>query len=175
MSPQRRAVTLMIAALLSAAAGSVSAQRAPDGQTTPIERSVLDPQDQYQAGVDALDAGKYAEAIRYFNGVLQVQRNHPRTLFRLGQAKEGLGDLKGAAEAYRRALRADPTLFLVTRNLALVEVKLGETDAARADLATLQKRAAACANPCIEAQYVNGAIKDVQAALNGPSPAGAGG
>lgn len=157
---------MMGAGLAAAQAGGVMIGKIP-----PIQKSVIDPNKEYQAGLEALRTGQYADAERDFSAVLQVEHGHPRTLFRLGEARQGLGDDVGAASAYADALKADQTLFLVRRALALTDIRLGRTDDAKAELERLTSQAARCDPDCSVQPYVETAVSDVRAALADPSRA----
>lgn len=170
---RRTSAAILAAALMWTLGAAAWAQTAGVmiGKIPPIQKSVVDPNQEYQAGLEALRTGQYAAAARAFTAVLQVEHNHPRTLFRLGEARQGQGDDPGAAEAYGDALKADPSLFLVRRALALTDIRLGRTDAAKAELERLTVQAARCDPDCSIQPYVESAASDVRAALADPTRA----
>jgi Flp pilus assembly protein TadD len=176
MAGKRSFGVLALMAVSSLSAGAVAAAPFSQGPVvgSTLKRTVVDPTADYDAGVEALDAGRYAEAERLFENVRRAEPRHARTLFRLGQAKEGLGDLEGAASDYQSALKIDPTLFLVTRALAIVDVKRGRLDEARAELDSLKRQSDACATTCAEGPYLTTAITEVEAAMPTGAQAAAG-
>ena len=129
-----------------------------------------DPAAEYAKGVEALQANNYKAAEKAFRNVLEVSPRDANTLYLLGNAKAGAGDLKGAAKAYEKALKVKPDMIAAQRDYAVTLVKLGEKDKAAAQLAALNQRDAACAGACPEAAELKAAIAAVNAA-SGPSAA----
>ena len=132
---------------------------------------MYDPVEEYRNGVADLQAGKFKEAERDFDHVVEVAPKSADALFMLGMAKTGRGDLKGAARSYEKSLRIDPKQIGAARELAITDVKLGQTDKAQAQLEMLKARATACADACPEASDLKAAIGAVEAATTAPAAA----
>jgi tetratricopeptide (TPR) repeat protein len=135
-----------------------------------------DPAIEYRDGLAALQAGKFRDAERSFDNALTVDPRNADTLFMLGMAKAGRGDLKGAAHAYEKSLKIDDNQIPARREYAVALARLGQADKAQAQLAILKARADACADACAEAPDLKAALAAVQAALSpaaaAPKPAG---
>ena len=133
-----------------------------------MEAPQYDPVVEYQDGLAALKAGDYKAAERDFDHVLDVAPDNAPTLFLMGLAQSGQGNFRGAQRSYTHSLRADPKPVAVRRELALTWIKLGQPDKARAELATLQTRASACAGTCPDAADLQAAIDAINAGLAPP-------
>ena len=121
--------------------------------------------EEYRNGVADLQAGKFKEAERDFDHVVEVAPKSADALFMLGMAKTGRGDLKGAARSYEKSLKIEPQQIRSARELAITDAKLGQADKAQAQLGALKARAATCADTCPEAADLKAAIDAVNAAL----------
>lgn len=139
-----------------------------------------DPSAEYQKGLAALNAGKWAEARRAFDNVLSVVPNDANSAYLAGVASDGLGKPKDARRYYERTIRLDRDRLDAHRGLALALVKLGQKDKAQAELDVLKAEAAKCAGSCASAATIDAAVKDVTDALAGlqvglvvPVPSGA--
>jgi tetratricopeptide (TPR) repeat protein len=127
-----------------------------------------DPAAEYQKGLAALTASRYAEARRAFDHVQQVVPTDANSAYLAGVASDGLEKPKDARRYYERAMRIDHGRIDVHRGLALALVKLGEKDKAQAELDFLKAEAAKCAaTTCGAADSIEAAVKDVTAALSG--------
>jgi tetratricopeptide (TPR) repeat protein len=137
-----------------------------------------DPAVEYQRGTVDLQAGKYRDAIRDFQHVVDASPHAASGWLMLGMSKSGAGDEKGAEKAYEKSVKLDDTLVQAHRELALSLIKLKEMDKASAELALLKSKAAACNDTCSDAADLKSAIADVQTALGSgptaanPAPAG---
>lgn len=129
-----------------------------------------DPVEEYRNGVADLQAGKFKDAERDFDHVLEVAPKSADALFMQGLARTGRGDLKGAARDYEKSLRVDPGQIRAMRELAITDAKLGQADKAQVQLATLRAKATTCADACAEAADLRAAIGAVEAAVT-PSAA----
>jgi tetratricopeptide (TPR) repeat protein len=136
------------------------------GMSMPSTQAPLyDPVEEYRNGVADLQAGRFKDAERDFDHVLDTAPKNADALFMLGMAKTGRGDLKGAARSYEKALKADPKQIRALRELAITEAKLGEADKAQTQLAMLKTQAASCADACADAADLKAAVGAVEAAL----------
>lgn len=163
--------TLVGAALPAAAlasGGGMGGMTPPPGPSAMggPSQPAFDPATEYQAGMAALQAGKFRDAESHFNNVITVDANDYDTWFGLGMAKAGHGDLKGAQRAYEKALKIDATQVGARRELAVTLAKENQPDAAKAQLAVLQQAAQTCGTTCPQSADLTAAIATVQAALS---------
>lgn len=135
-----------------------------------VQTPRYDPVVEYRNGLADLRSGKFRDAERDFDHVLDAAPKNPDALFMMGMAKVGLGDLKGAARAYEKSLKADPGRVAAARELAITDARLGQTDKADVQLEALKARATTCADTCPEGPDLKAAIEAVEAAV-GPKPA----
>jgi tetratricopeptide (TPR) repeat protein len=178
-------VTIRTALCGAAAAVALAAMLAPVGASASgggmggggggmpsMTEPAFDPAVEYQKGVDALEAGKFRDAERHFDNALSADPSNAQTLYMMGLAKAGHGDLKGAAHAYERSLKFDSHQIQARREYAVTLAKLGQADKAQAQLAILKTRADACGDTCSDAADLKAALAAVQAALS-PAPGAA--
>ena len=171
-------------ALCGVAAGALAVMLAPGdasasgggmgggGGLPSVTQPTFDPAVEYQQGEAALQAGKFRDAERHFDNALSADPDNAQTLYMMGLAKAGHGDMKGAAHAYERSLKVDGQQIQARRDYAVTLVKLGQADKAQAQLAILKTRADACGDTCPEAGDLRAALAAVQAALS-PAPGAA--
>jgi tetratricopeptide (TPR) repeat protein len=126
----------------------------------------------YRKGVIALKAGEYRQAIASFDRALIIAPKDSNTWTMLGISKEGAGDLKGAFEAYEKAVQYKDDNIAARQRLGVTAAKLGRTDQAQAALADLQKRSSACGPRCPSVDKLKSAVAVVtQAIAQGPDAA----
>jgi tetratricopeptide (TPR) repeat protein len=136
------------------------------GMSAPApQQPMYDPVEEYRNGIGDLQAGKFKDAQRDFDHVLDAAPRNADALFMMGMAKSGGGDLKGAARFYEKALKVDNGQIRAMRELAITDAKLGQADKAQAQLTTLKAKAATCADACPEAADLKAAIGAVEAAM----------
>lgn len=155
-------VTMMTAPVLANGGGGGGGGGAPSGST-----EQYDPAAEYQAGIAALSASKFADARRAFDRVLSVVPNDANTTYLAAVASDGMGKPKDAKRYYERTIRIDKNRTDAHRGLALALVKLGDKDKAQGELDFLKAAAAKCAGTCASTADLDSAIKDVTAALAG--------
>ena len=126
---------------------------------------MYDAADEYRAGMNAYQAGKFKDAARSFDHATEAAPGEASGWRMLGMARSGADDPKGAARAFERALKIDPNAIDTRRDYALALSQLKMTDKASAQLAILQTRATACNDSCSEAGDLKAAISQVEAAL----------
>ena len=124
-----------------------------------------DPKIEYAKGFTDVNLGRFAEAEREFKNALSVKPHDPKTLFMLGEARIGQGDVPGAAEAFEKALKYDPQQIVIRTEYAVALAKLGRTDQAQSQLAVLKARADACGSNCGEAADLKAALDRVETNL----------
>ncbi len=120
---------------------------------------------EYRKGVDALQAQRYAEAKKAFTHVLGVAPRDANANYLAGLASAGLGDLKGARRHYERAVKSDPAMVAARQELGATYVKLGDTQKAQAELASLNAMAEKCGETCAKAADLKAAVAAVNAAI----------
>jgi tetratricopeptide (TPR) repeat protein len=120
---------------------------------------------EYRKGVDAVQAGKFDDAVDIFNGVLEKTPNDANALYFLGVAREGRKDLGGAGSAFEAAVKADPDSVRAWQELGVVQAKMGQTDKAKVTLEELKRLDAACAGTCAKSVDLKTGVAKVQAAI----------
>jgi len=120
-----------------------------------------DPKIEYAKGYTDVNLGRFREAEREFRNALSVQPRNPKTLFMLGEALIGQGDVKGAAGAFEKAVRYDPKQITIRTEYAVALAKTGQTDKAQAQFDVLKARADACSATCADAADLKAALDRV--------------
>jgi tetratricopeptide (TPR) repeat protein len=165
------AATVLLAGLTSAALAN-GGGGGGGGEMPSMSAPQYDPAVEYQKGVAALDASRFAEARRAFDNVLAVAPKDANSAFLAGVASDALDKPKDAKRYYERAVKNDGERVDAHRGLALALVKLADRPKAQAQLDWLTAKATACAGTCANAAAIDAAIKDIQTALAGqPSAA----
>jgi len=159
------ALALVATPLAAWASGGGGGGMSTGGGMPSVQAPLYDPVEEYRNGVADLQAGKFKEAERDFDHVVEVAPKNADALFMLGMAKTGRGDLKGAARAYEKSLRVDPGQIRAVRELAITDAKLGQADKAQVQLTALKAKAMTCADACAEAADLKAAIGAVEAAM----------
>ncbi len=95
----------------------------------------------------AIDSFRGAIALEDKANTLPEQRD-PDVPYNLGMLYLNRGDLRGARGAFERSLEADPTNFQAHYRLGLVELQMGNEEAARQRLSLLET--AAASNPEVQ-------------------------
>jgi len=83
-----------------------------------------------EVGRLAVRVGRLKDAGEIYEQILQRHPDSPEALNGMGVVLAQLGDLNGAADAFRKALVLRPEDMPATRNLALATTLIGKTDAA---------------------------------------------
>ncbi|CAG1015060.1 MAG: tetratricopeptide repeat protein [Rhizobiaceae bacterium] len=105
----------------------------------------LDDDSIYEAGRDLAMAGRYGEAIAVLS--LAADKSDPRILNYLGYSHRKQGRVLVGLGYYQEALLADPDYTLVREYLGEAYLQLGDLEAARGQLAEIEKR---CGSGCAE-------------------------
>ena len=124
---------------------------------------------EYRKAIQALDSRNFKDADKALTHVLDVAPNEPNSLFAMGLAKTGENDLKGAARYFDKVVRVSPGHPGARRELALTEIKLGQSDKAGVELGNLKGDAAKCADVCPQAAALKTDIAQVEAAMAPPA------
>jgi tetratricopeptide (TPR) repeat protein len=122
---------------------------------------------EYRKAVDAVEAGKFAEAETMLLKVIEAAPGDSNALYFLGLAREGTKDLDGAQAAFGAAIQIDAENVRALQELGVVQAKMGQADKAKATLAELKKRDAACAGSCAKAADLKAGVAKVEAAIGG--------
>jgi tetratricopeptide (TPR) repeat protein len=99
-----------------------------DATYTPTPRYVNTPHPgdvNFEQGLAALDNQDWAEAARFFESQLTANPQSPDTIYYLGKAELGLGDLTAALAAFERSLAIDPKFAPAYLGRAEVGIALG--------------------------------------------------
>jgi tetratricopeptide (TPR) repeat protein len=137
------------------------------GEMPSISTPQYDPAVEYQKGVAALNASRFAEARRAFDNVLSVAPKDANSAFLAGLASDSLDKPKDAKRYYERAVRNDGERVDAHRGLALALVKLADRPKAQVQLDWLTAKATVCAGKCANSAAIDAAIKDIQTAMAG--------
>jgi tetratricopeptide (TPR) repeat protein len=129
--------------------------------------AAYDPKIEYAKGYTDLNLGRFGQAEQDFKNALSVEPRNPKTLFMLGEALIGQGDLSGAVDAFEKAVKYDPQQIIIRTEYAVALAKLGRTDKAGAQLAVIKARADSCHEGCAQASDYKAALDRVQAAMAG--------
>jgi Flp pilus assembly protein TadD len=133
--------TLFTVVLLAA---SASAQNLPAGTheaDSPSSRDAAS--DQVRTAESALERGDFAAAISALKPLAAAQPKNAHILYDLGFAEEHSGDDVAAAEAYKAAIAADPSLAEPQIALGLLDARNGRLDAAHNELESVGNLAGA--------------------------------
>jgi tetratricopeptide (TPR) repeat protein len=156
ISPAKLAAFAAAAAIVAAAAPFALAMPSGGGggmgggsmSSTPRE----DPQAAYQAGVAALRAQNYGEAIRNFRTARRALPNDSMINYALGLAYSGNGDTDEAREAFERSAHDDNGPPAAHLQLGLIYIQQGNHDAAVAQQTALAEMISACDAACGDAR-----------------------
>ena len=161
--------SLIVAVIAAVAIAPTTALAIPAaGETVNVPHNFqpgYDTYAEYHDGLADLKAGRYRDAEVHFNHMLLMVPTDADSMFFLGMARAGQGNLDGARKAFRDTLRIDPHRVFARRELALTLIKLGQADKARVELSVLRQQSAECGGTCSEADHYAEAIQSVQAAL----------
>jgi len=109
------------------------------------KKGELDDDSIYDAGRDLAMHGRYGEAIAVLS--LAADKSDPRILNYLGYSHRKQGRVLVGLGYYEEALRADPDYTLVREYMGEAHLQLGDVEAARKQLAEIEKR---CGKGCAE-------------------------
>jgi len=143
---------LIAAAAIIAFAFAGPALAAPSGgggaSPAPSASPREDPQAAYQAGVTALNAQNYREAIRQFRNARRALPNSGTINYALGVAYNGAGESDEARESFERAARADDAPAATRLQLGLIHIAQGQRDQAVAQQSALAQLITDCDAAC---------------------------
>jgi tetratricopeptide (TPR) repeat protein len=151
---------------LAAGSGGGGGGSMPSGSS-----SRQDPAAAYQAGVTALQAQNYREAVRQFRTARRAAPNDGTINYALGLALVGENDHAEARGAFERAARADNAPAGARLQLGLVFLQLGQRDNAVGQQSELAAMIAACDAACGDARraQLQAAHQQLTQALTAPA------
>jgi len=169
------ATKIAIALACAAAAAAPFALAAPSGGSmggTPPTASGEDPQAAYQAGVAALNARDYAEAIRHFRTARRALPNDGTVNYALGVAYIGAEQQDEALQAFARAARAEGAPAGTRLQMGLIYLQRGDLDAAQEQQAALGVQIEDCDASCGDQRraQLQAALDQLTAAIETQSP-----
>lgn len=121
------------------------------GGAMPSGQSV-DPAAEYRAGIAALQAENWREAIQHFRAVLRVAPNDTATNYVYGYALLRNDDARGARRPLERATRDDNAPADAWVQLTRTYIAINDPEKAHEQLAEINARIEACAASCSEAR-----------------------
>ena len=132
-----------------------------------------DPRAAYQAGVAALNAQNYQEAVRQFRTARRAAPSDGLINFALGLALVGAGETDDARGAFERSVRASNAPAAARLQLGLLYLQGGDRERAVEQQASLQEAINDCDASCGDQRraQLQAAYDQLTAALNAPPAA----
>jgi tetratricopeptide (TPR) repeat protein len=157
----------MLAAPMAFAAGSGGGGASMS--STPSSRE--DPQVSYQAGVAAMNAQNYREAIRQFRAARRGLPDNSTINFALGRAYVGNNEDGEAQDAFERAIADSAAPVGAWLELGRLHLRAGRREQAVAIQTTLTQKVSACDAACGDARraQLNAALTQLTQALDAPA------
>ena len=177
MTPNKLLIGAVLAcALLAApsalASGAGSAGMSSSGMSSTPRGGDRDPAVAYQAGVAALQAHNYTEAVRQFRIAQHAAPNNGTVNYALGLSYLGSNDKNNARDSLRRAVQDTSAPVGAHLQLALVSIDLGDRNAAVEQQTWAQHAVSACDAACGDARrgLLQSTYNQITQALNPPAP-----
>jgi tetratricopeptide (TPR) repeat protein len=169
-------LTLVALALACAAAPAAMADGGGGGgmsSSAPSAGSREDPTAAYQAGVAALNAQNYEEAVRQFRSARRAAPSDGLINFALGLALLGAGETDDARGAFQRSVRASNAPAGARLQLGLLYLQGGDREHAVEQQAALQEAINDCDDRCGDSRraQLQAAYDQLTTALNAPPAA----
>lgn len=134
-----------------ACSGAAQAQMGGmDMSPSPMGQEQGDPTVPFHNGIAAFDAGDYPKAIRELLKARAARPDDGNINYALGMAYSASTKKKEAKQAFQRAVRDRGAPVGAYLQLGLVSLELGDRPTATAQLASLDKKLAACGAGCSE-------------------------
>ena len=169
---------LIALALILAGAGAPAALADGGGggggmMTGPSSSPGESPAAAYQAGVAALNAQNYTEAVRQLRTARRAAPNDGIINFALGLAYVGAGETDDARGAFERSVRASNAPAGARLQLGLLYLQAGDREHATEQQAALQEAISRCDARCGDQRraQLQAAYDQLTAALNAPPAA----
>ena len=169
------ACVLCAASTSALASGAGGGGMSSSGMSSTPSHSAGDPAAAYQAGVAALQAHNYTEAVHQFRIAQHAAPNNGVVNYALGLSLLGADDKPAARDALRRAVHAGDAPVGAHLQMALVSLALGDRNAAVAEQTSVQSMLTACDAACGDARrgLLQAGYDQITQALNPPTPAAA--
>lgn len=137
-------------------------------QSTPQQ---ADPGPPYGAGIAALNAQDFAEAIRNLRTAQRAAPREGAISYALGLAYKGAGDNQHARTAFAQSVRARNPPIGARLELGLVALALGDREPAIEQQTALQQMISTCSAECDDARRneLQAALGRLTQALDAPS------
>ncbi|MEM9572323.1 MAG: tetratricopeptide repeat protein [Pseudomonadota bacterium] len=160
----KRALLIAVAAIAFSGAPAIAGGSGSGSSSPSSSGPSYDPVEEYQAGVEALQAGEFKKAERAFKRVTKVAKKDANTRYMLGLSHLGQEEYKAAAKSFERAVKYDAKLYQAHAKLGVTYLKLDKAEKADGVLVDLQEASSACASACAEAANIAAAIAEIEAA-----------
>ncbi|MEQ1929068.1 MAG: tetratricopeptide repeat protein [Parvularculaceae bacterium] len=166
-------LTAVAALLLAAPVWAAPSGGGPSAPSAPSTGPQINPQESFQQGIEALQAGDCKKAEKKFGEVLSVAPKHPEANYYMGLAKAKCEKDKQAVKYFERAIKERETFIEAREQLALASVRLGDRAAAEAELGSIKKIMADCTAETCDAPFMERATKAVTKIEGALDPAAA--
>ena len=152
-----------------ACASAAHAQMGMDMAPTQNQEQT-DPTIPFHNGITAFDAGDYPKAIKELLKARAARPDDGTINYALGMAYAAAAKKKEAKQAFQRAVRDRSAPIGAYLQLGLVSIELGDRATAATQLASLDKKLAACSAGCAEPDQaqIKAAKDKLAAALSTP-------
>ncbi len=165
----KRALLIAVAAFAFSGAPAIAGGNSGSGSTPSSSSANYDPVEEYQKGVDALQAGEYSKAERAFKRVTKVAKKDANTRYMLGLAHFGQEEYKAAAKSLSKAVKYDAELYRAYGKLGLAYLRLDQNEKAEAVISDLQAASTECSGTCASADEIARAIAEIESAKTSTS------
>jgi tetratricopeptide (TPR) repeat protein len=166
----KRAFLVAVAAIAFSGVPAIAGGSGSGSSSPSSSAPSYDPVEEYQSGVEALQAGEYKKAERAFKRVTKVAKKDANTRYMLGLAHLGQEEYKAAAKSLEKAVKYDGKLYRAHAKLGMTYLKLDKPEKADEVLAALQDASTACASSCAESADISAAIAEIEAARGSAEP-----
>ena len=160
----KRTLLIAVAALAFSGAPAIAGGSSGSGSSPSSSGASYDPVEEYQKGVDALQAGEYSKAERAFKKVTKVAKKDANTRYMLGLAHFGQEEYKAAAKSLSKAVKYDAELYQAHGKLGVAYLRSDQDEKAESVLSDLQAASTECAGACGNAEKIAGAISEIESA-----------
>jgi len=166
----KRALLVAVAAIAFSGVPAMAGGSGSGSSSPSSSAPSYDPVEEYQSGVEALQAGEYKKAERAFKRVTKVAKKDANTRYMLGLAHLGQEEYKAAAKSLEKAVKYDAKLYRAHAKLGMTYLKLEKPEKADEVLAALADASTACASSCPESADISAAIAEIEAARGNAEP-----
>ena len=124
-----------------------------------------DPAAEYQKGIEAFRANKFADAAKAFKRVTSALPKNASAQYLLGASHMALGEFKKAKSPLEAAVKNDAKLIEARRDLGITYAKLGVADKATAQMTALKAMQQECNGGCAQSAKYADAVSKLEAAM----------